>query len=285
VFPVAKTPQGYVWPSAGGTKINPAFGLIRAVFFDASASYHGLQAQVNRQMARGLQAQASYTWSHCIDTGSSGARGDTFSNGFADLPWFDRDHRRGGCDFDLRHNLVVNSIWNIPAPAKGVASTVLGNWQLGGIFTANTGTPFTVIVGGDPLGLQDENPLAFPDWRGGPGCSGNPVTGDPRHYIKTECFSMPSPTTRQGTSGRNNATGPTQVNLNFALYKSIPVSERFGLQFRAELFNAFNHPNFAPPLGNNAVFDQTGAPLGSAGLISSTQGANRQIQLGLRARW
>ena len=96
---------------------------------------------------------------------------------------------------------------------------------------------------------------------------------------------MPNPAKRIGNSGRNTATGPSQVTLNFALYKNIPVRDSFSVQFRAELFDALNHPNFAAPIGNNAVFLQSGAPNPSAGLITSTTSPNRQIQLGLRARW
>jgi len=270
-------------------KINPNVGVLRAIFFDGTSSYNGLQAQINRQMIKGFQAQASYTWGHCIDTGSSGSRGDTFTNGLNDLFYFDKAHRKGACDFDVRHNFVLNSLWNIPGSyGNPVLSGVLGNWQLGGIFYANTGTPFSVLIGGDPLGLGIEDPLQFPDRLTGTGCSGNPVTGNLTQYINTACFAVPSPTNRIGTSGRNVVTGPSQVNLNFALYKNVsvrPISESFSLQFRAELFNALNHPNFAAPIGNNILFSQAGAPIGSAGLITSTQSANRQIQLGLRARW
>jgi len=73
-----------------------------------------------------------------------------------------------------------------------------------------------------------------------------------------------------------------------AFYKNIPVtriSEGFRVQFRAEFFNILNHANFAPPLSNNAVFGETGAPIGAAGRITSTQTSSRQIQLGIRLNW
>lgn len=284
VFPITSTPQGYVWPATPGKQINPNVGVLRAIFFDGTASYHSLQAQVNRQMTRSLQAQASFTWGHCIDNGSSGARGDTFTNGLNNLLYF--TNRRGNCDFDVRRNFVANSLWDIPRPnGNPVLKALLGGWELAGIFSANTGTPFSVLIGGDPLGLGLENPLQFPDRIQRAGCAGNPVTGDPLHYIRTECFGIPNPTTRIGNAGRNIATGPSLVNLNFALYRNLKLRESASLQFRAELFNALNHPNFAAPLDNTAVFLQSGAPNGSAGLVTSTQSANRQIQLGLRARW
>ena len=284
VFPSGSTPQGFVWPTTPGTPINPNVGVLRAIFFDGTASYHSLQAQVNRQLTRGLQAQASYTWGHCIDNGSSGARGDTFTNGLNDLLFF--TNRRGNCDFDVRRNFVVNSLWNIPGPRGNPAlKAMLSDWELAGIFSANTGTPFSVLIGGDPLGQGLEDSLQFPDRLQRAGCSGNPVTGDPLHYIRTECFGVPNPTNRIGNSGRNIATGPSLVSLNFALYRTVKLRESASLQFRAELFNAMNHPNFSAPLGNTAVFLQSGAPNGSAGLVTSTQSANRQIQLGVRVRW
>lgn len=283
-FP-AVTSAGLQWPGAGAAPINPNVGAMRAIFFNGNASYHALQAQVSRQFMKGFQAQVSYTYGHCIDNSSSGARGNTFDNGIRDPLWYLGRRLRGNCDFDIRQNLVTNALWNIPGPKRNrAASAVLANWQLGGILSANTGTPFTVTIGGDPLGLGIEDPFQFPNRLNTPGCA-NPTSGDPLHYIRTECFAVPTPSTSIGNSGRNVAFGPSQVNLNFAVYKKIVVREPLSLQFRAELFNALNHPNLAAPLGNTAVFLQSGAPNPSAGLITSTLQDNRQIQLGIRARW
>ena len=113
--------------------------------------------------------------------------------------------------------------------------------------------------------------------------------GNPLHYIKTECFAFPNPATRLGNSGRNVLIGPGIQNVDFSLYKNIQVlsnSERLKLQFRAELFNALNHPNFGTPNRTSAqIFNGNGAALTNAGLLTTTSTTARQIQLALKLMW
>jgi hypothetical protein len=237
-------------------------------------------------MGQGFQVQGSYTWSKCIDDGSEASRGDQFLNGITSPLFIEKAHRRGRCSYDLRHVFVGNMLWNIPGPKQGLASKLLGNWQMGSIVSASSGVPFSVIISGDPLGLKGTDVNGWPDYV--PGCKiENPA--DPLHYINTQCFALPNPLTRLGNAGRNIATGPRLFNLDMAFYKNIPISsisEGFRVQLRAEFFNILNHTNFAPPLSNNAVFGEAGGPaLGAAGRITSTQTSSRQIQLGVRLNW
>jgi hypothetical protein len=280
ILPTSQTADGYVWPTTGGQRLDPNVSNLRAVFFDASSTYNALQTQIRRELTNGLQIQGSYTWAKCIDTGSSGSRGDNFANDLPDLLWFDKFHRRGLCDFQVHHNFVANALYSLPGP-KGSTflANLLGNWQLGGIFSASTGTPFSVIQPGDPLGTGTETAYAFPDRILTGDCAGNPVTGNPAAYIKVQCFALPTPSRRMGTAGRNSLIGPSLVTLNSALYKDIKIGERIGVQFRAEVFNTLNHPNFAAPLSTNTVFQ------GNTGQLTSTQIDNRQIQLGIRAHF
>jgi hypothetical protein len=91
-----------------------------------------------------------------------------------------------------------------------------------------------------------------------------------------------------GNAGRNSVVGPGLVDYDFSLMKNIPlreVSQNFGLQFRAEFFNILNHANFATPVDNSTLFDQTGAPVGGAGSIDQTSTASREIQFGLKLNW
>ena len=88
-----------------------------------------------------------------------------------------------------------------------------------------------------------------------------------------------------GNARRNSLRGPRLVDLDFSVFKNNyihSVSETFNIQFRAELFNIFNHPNFLPPLDNNTLFDQNGAPVGGAGLIDGTSTTSRQVQFALK---
>src|SRR5262249_16821614 len=195
--------------------------------------------------------------------------------------------------FDIRHNFVLNYIWQTPAleSLPAAARWVLGSWQFGGIFQASSGLPFTPLISGDPLGMlsASEDTFSFPDRVTGTACSGNPVNpGDPLHYIKTSCFVAPNPITRLGNAGRNSVIGPGLVNFDVSLIKNNPVrkiSEHFNVQFRFEVFNALNRSNFAPPINNSSLFDASGARISTAGQIDQTATSARQLQFGLKLIW
>ena len=293
VRPIEQTPQGLRWPTQAECAVTPSLcnrlntnaAEVRGTFWDGNSRYNGLQLQILKSMSHGFQAQGSYTWSKCTDEGSEASRGDQFLNGIISPLFIEKAHRTGRCAYDLRHVFVGNTLWNIPGPKSGAAKALLGNWQLGGILSASTGIPFSVIISGDPLGLKGTDVNGWPDYT--PGCKiENP--SDPLHYINTACFTAPNPLRRIGNAGRNIATGPNLFNVDMALYKNIPISkisEGFRMQFRAEFFNILNHTNFAAPLSNNAVFGETGAVIASVGRITNTQTSSRQIQMGLRLTW
>ena len=285
ILPVAKTAAGYVWPTpaGSGTKQDPNAGVLRSDWWDGDSHYHALQAMLRKPLSHAFQAQASYTWSRCIDTGSAASRGDQFLNGITSPLFFDKSHRKGLCDFNVSQVLSINTLWNLPGPTgNAAASAILGNWQLGTIFNTSSGTPFTAMIAGDPLGLNSDDPIGYPNLV--PGCkTTNP--GNQLHYINTSCFTFPSPATLLGTSGRNGLIGPGLVDLDLATYKNIPVtriSEAFRIQFRAEFFNVLNRTNFAVPLSTNSLFNQSGNLLANAGQLTGTQTSSRQIQLGVK---
>jgi hypothetical protein len=124
----------------------------------------------------------------------------------------------------------------------------------------------------------------FPDRLNLPGCNHPVNSGNPIHYIKTQCFAAPQPATRLGDSGRNIAIGPGLTNLDLAIFKNNYVrNEQVNIQFRAELFNGFNHTNFAVPNRTAAqIFTQTFSPVTTAGLLTTTSTTSRQIQLAVK---
>jgi hypothetical protein len=204
---------------------------------------------------------------------------------------------------------VINYLWDVPTPKNwgSIGSYVLGGWELGGIITAETGVPITPVIGGDPLGLSSTDPWAFPDRLTGPGCAGNPVNpGNVGNYIKLNCFAVPMATPAiaaqctaftavpgscanlVGNAGRNSVIGPGLATVDFSLFKNNyikKISESFNAQFRAELFNIFNRANFSTPFANEALFDQTGSPIGGAGSLSQTSTPAREIQFALKLIW
>jgi len=295
VLPVAKTAQGYVWPTpaGSGTRVNPNVGQISRLYWQDSSLYDALQLRISKRMSHGLQLGGSYTWAKSIDDGSSTLAGNAFGNSISSLYYFDSRLRRGLSDFDIRNNFVLNYIWQLPTPESlpGAAQWALGGWQFGGIFQASSGLPFTPLISGDPLGMlsASEDTFSFPDRISGAGCNGNPVNqGNPIQYIKTQCFAAPNPITRLGNSGRNSVIGPGLMNFDVSLVKNNlikKISEHFNAQFRFEVFNALNRSNFAPPINNSSLFDASGAPISTAGLIDQTATPSRQLQFGLKLIW
>ena len=280
------TPQGYLWPMNGIT-LNPNVGQISGTTWNADSIFHALEVQVTRQLSKGLQAGVSYTWGKIIDSGSESANDvpGTFVNSSPRL-WFDESNGHGLADFDIRHNLSVNYVWEIPSLKlkTGALQWALNGWQWGGILHVASGEPFTPTISGDPLGMKGDQ-FDRPDVLSGAGCSGSLVNpGNPQEYVKTQCFAFPNPSTRFGDAGRNILIGPGMVNLDTSLFRNIGGSEKFHAQFRAEFFNILNRANFASPT-NTSLFGADGTRISSAGVITSTSTTSRQIQLGLKLIW
>jgi len=317
------TSAGYLWPlpNTNPPVVNPNFGDIRGAFFEGSSFYDALQAGIQKRMAHGVQVQTSFTWGRSIDTSSSSGVGDTFSNSIASPLWFDMKAERGLSDFNVSKTLVINGTWEVPTrkSLRGPASWVANGWELGVIFKASDGVPFTPTFGtdGDPQGINGSDPWAFPDRLGGSGCSTLTNPGNPNNYIKTQCFAVPSAPNMafwtancnpvpagtepagvsfpqcfnlRGNAGRNILIGPGLMNFDFSVFKNnrVPrISETFNAQFRAEFFNVLNHANFSVPVtpDNTDIFDSTGAPTGIAGILTSTTTTAREIQLALKISW
>ncbi|HVS90127.1 MAG TPA: carboxypeptidase regulatory-like domain-containing protein [Candidatus Acidoferrum sp.] len=277
-------------PSAGINVINPAMGRTQMATFNGDYFYDGLLTQIKKTMSHGLQVEASYTWAKSIDTGSGSAASDQYRNSISTLLPFCKPCRRGLSDTDIRHTLTANYVWNIPTPASfgAPAKAILGNWEAGGILTMETGTPFTVTIPGDPLGMSNGDSFQFPDRIFGPGCSTGVNPGNPNQYVKLQCFAPPIISTLKGNEGRNTLTGPGLVDLDVSLSKSIPikrVSETSRAQFRVDFFNIINRANFTSPNDNRGIMDQLGNPVSFGGAITLTNTPSRQLQFSVKFSW
>jgi hypothetical protein len=319
------TSAGWLFPSpvTTGTTINPNFTNLRAMFYGGDSFYDALVVAVQKTMSHGLQLQASFTWGKSIDEGGSVIAGDQFSNSISSLPWYDLRSVRGLSDFDIGRTLVINGNWQVPSPKSlsGFEHWITDGWELGAIFKVNDGVPFTPTFGtdADPQGINSADPWDFPNRLTGPGCSTLTNPGNPNNYIKTQCFRLPiapnmpfwqascdttshiygpNLTTEpfpvcfnlRGNSGRNIVIGPGLENLDFSLFKNNHInriSENLNVQFRAEVFNILNRPNFAVPVtpNNTDIFNSAGLPTGVAGLLTSTATTAREIQFALKLSW
>ena len=279
-----ETAQGLLWPvpRGSGTRLNPNVGAINALGWLSSNSYEAGSAGIVWQR-NGVRIRAAYTFSKSIDDSSSSIAVANFNNSVVGSFVFDPSLGRGLSDFEVRQNFVVNATWRLPrrASARGFAKRATDQWQLSGIFRAASGLPFTPVIGGDPLGMNNSAAFDFPDRLNLPGCNTPVNPGNATHYIKTQCFASPQPAARLGDSGRNVAIGPGLDNLDVSLFKNNYIhGERVNIQFRAELFNVLNHANFAVPNRTSAqVFTQTFSPVTTAGLLTTTSTTSRQVQL------
>lgn len=289
VLPVQHTSAGYFWPTpiGSGTVVDPLAGRTQVANWSSDSYFHGMELQVNERIGEQFSGEVSYTWSRCIDTSSGSAASDQYRNSLAATLYIDPRSHRGPCDTNITHNLVVNSVWELPHhdSLHGPASWAANGWQLSGIFHITTGQPFTAVIGGDPLGLNSVVPFDFPDRLKGNGCSSLVNSGNPQNYMKLQCFAFPNPQNRMGNGGRNELIGPGIVNMDFSIFKTAKltkISEAANLQFRMETYNLFNHADFSPPNDNNTVFDGSGNPVPFAGLIDQTTLTSRQIQFAVK---
>ncbi len=254
-----------------GTVINKSWGRLPATFFRNSSVYNGLQTQLTKQMSHGFQATAGFTWQKSIDIGSGAVVSDSVITGISTLNWFDPKLSRAVSDFNDSKIFTLNYLWDIPVPKlqSGFERSAFGGWELGGIFSASSGEPFTPLLAeGDVLGQNNTDRFAYPNRVNTPGCSGNAVNpGNFKDYIKLQCFVIPPVATINGVNyiqlgnvGRNSLTGPGLVDFDFSVVKNtrVPrISEAFNVQFRLDVFNIFNHPNFNPPVTNEFILDPT----------------------------
>jgi hypothetical protein len=288
---VQKNASGqYVFPipasGAAPAVINPNFARIQSTLWNGKGNYHALLANLVKNFSHGVSFQVTYTWSRSFDEGSATFGRDESLAGVAS-PWpFDAKLNRGPSDYDVPQNLVLNYTWQVPRPSSiqsAVPKFLLSGWQLGGIYQAHSGTPFSITLTGDPAFTGTTAPNAErPNFNPGPGCGSNPVNpGQPSNYIKLQCFSFPAPGVL-GNSGRNTLRGPFIHELDFSLFKNdVVLSDRLKIQFRIECFNLLNHANFQP--GTPVAFDSSGNVNPSAAQIGPpTLTTSRQVQYGIK---
>ncbi len=260
----------------GGNRPFPAYGPINSPGTVASSDYHGLQVRAEKRFEGGLSFMGSYTLAKSLDD-SSALFGTAGSDAYPQNGR-DRSADRGLSTFDNRHRLVFNYIWELPI-GRGktlgsglgpVGQAILGGWQLTGILAFQSGRPFTPLLEGTNDSNTD-NGVGFGTDR--PNLVGNPhlANPDPALWVNPAAFERPQGTF--GSAGRNILQGPGFQSVDMAVMKSWYFGDQLRLQFRTEVFNLFNHPNFDLPVGNFNSPD--------FGRVQSARDS-RQIQFGLR---
>ena len=274
------TPTGLYWPtSASAPRLNPNYGRISAVHWTGTAYYDAMEVRLTQNMTHGVQFQTSYTWGKSMDTSSTSVGTDAFKNSLKNPQWFYPRLDYGPSDFDLRQNLMFNSVWAIGGPFEtgmngGVKGFFKKGWQIGNILQIASGNPWNIILAGDPNHQLSSVNQELPNRNYNvPGCQGSLINpGNPNHFVKDQCFSSPDPINKMGDIGRNAVQGPGQVFWSASVDKMTALTERLRMQVRVEAFNVDNHTNFSWPIQNQIL----GSP--SEGVITSTATSNRELQ-------
>ena len=234
----------------------------------ADSTYHALQTSLRKRFARGFSMLGSYTLSKTLDdvssfniTGSA-SQSTAGENDLAQNP-FDVGAEHGRSMFDARHRFVLSYQWELPffLNAQGWQRAAVGGWQINGIITLQSGTPFTVYdstgvsaQGGAPeiSGFPSDRPNLIGDPTKGT-CPNGAHTGTPDCWYNPSAFQqlvLPAQIGQFGNAGRNIVQGPGYQQWDFSALKNFRFTENKNLQFRAEFFNIFNHANFGIPVND-----------------------------------
>jgi hypothetical protein len=271
--------------------VNTNFPNVSLTTGTATSDYHALQLKLQRRLSRGLQALASYTFSHSIDSAST----DAFStrlNSPASLgnPNIDR----GNSDFDIRHASTAGVTYDLPAPGSGrFVRTVLGGWSLDAFVLARSAPPVNIVG----AAFNTAGIALFPRPNLNPGV---PLelygSGYPGGKIFNRAAFVATPAGQQGSFGRNVLRGFGASQADMGVQRIFRITESSGLRFRAEFFNLFNHPSFGSPTNSltNALFGRStqtlANSLGSGGANGGYSplyqiGGPRSIQLALKLQF
>ena len=250
-------------PGPGPNQIrrpNPNIGAIRFFSSDSNSTYHGLQTRLERRLQHGLTLLAAYTFSKTTDDNFTSTSTPLNTARWAQDP-LNRKAEKSQSSFNIPHRLSFTYLWQ-PFTGQQLAGSralgmVAGNWQLSGTTTFQSGLPFTVLVPGDPanLGTFGTNIRAN---RVGPsqpdGFHQDPFLWlsptafrDPDKATDAKCIASPGSCNYYGNLGRLTESGPGVNNWDIGVSRRFPFTERQALEFRFEMFNAFNRAHFDTP--------------------------------------
>jgi hypothetical protein len=235
-------------------------GTITQVETSGFSNYYAVWATVTKRLSRGLHADASYTWSKSLDTNSLN------SSGFAVQDGYDIPNQYGLSDFDARHRFVLSATYFVPFTNHALTR----GWQLATVVQSQSGNPVNIVTSNSSL-------------NGVPNTIRPDVTGPIRIIGSVDQWFDPSvfvAANRFGNLGRNVVIGPAFNNVDVSLIKNARPGRGLAVQFRVDVFDVFNHPNFGPP--GTLVGSPTFGKITRTRLPTGEAGSSRQIQLAMR---
>jgi len=290
-------------PFPYGSPPDPRFAAVTQLSTGANSHYNGLQTTAGKRLGHGLQVQANYTWSRCIDTVSNGGFLPFSAGGILSPIPGDLQRDRGPCDYDVRHNFSANYVYQLPLKLRGILGRVLNGWQISGSVFRHSGIPFSVLSApytangnGTVNGSGPQFASVVP---GVPLYAHDPLPGvtqpgtiqwlNPDAFVSTvdpstgACAGGDTPKTCQfGNLGRNALRGPDFTWSDLYLTKWLPLGDRMKLRLDGQFFNVFNHPNFGlPVLGYAGVPGRPATQTGFGALTFTTSPPTGLLGVGL----
>jgi hypothetical protein len=267
-----------------GSRPLPAFSLVDYKRMDGISNFNALSVTAKRQFNSGWLFGANYLWSHSIDDAGVGGGEATYPENIAC-----RSCERASSDQDIRQSFTSSAIYQLPFGAgrrymnrRGFMSGLIGGWEVSGIATARTGLPLTITISRSASALPDGNSTSPQRPDVVPGVSlTQPGGQSPQHWINSAAFAIPA-NGMWGNAGRNLARAPDIRQIDSALIKRNQITERIGLEFRAEAFNILNRAQFGMPNTNLSApgsFGQITQPFNPG---ATGTGTPRQFQFALR---
>ena len=261
--------EGCFAPFPFALSTDPRFGAVTQFSTGANSHYNGLQMSALKRVGHGLMGQINYTWSRCMDTVSNGGFLQFSAGGILSPLPGDLARDYGPCDYDIRHNLNAQYVYQFPVKAQNrLLGYALNGWQVSGTVFWHSGIPFSVLstpysANGNGV-VNGSGPQFASVIPGVPLYEHKPIPGitqpgtvqwlNPDAFVSTvdpstgACFGGDSPKNCQfGNPGRNALRGPNFTWSDFYLTKSFSLTERVKLRFDTQFFNVFNHPNFGLP--------------------------------------
>ncbi|HEY3770782.1 MAG TPA: TonB-dependent receptor, partial [Candidatus Angelobacter sp.] len=247
----------------------------------SNSNYNALWATFTQRTSRGLQFNASYTYSHSIDEASRNNEGILFADST------DIFASRASSDFDVRHRFVANAVYDLPF--KG--NRFISGWELAPIISVQTGNPYTIVVNTSSA-INGVSNTVTPNVSGPIHVSGNPLG---QWISNPSVFSIPAAGTL-GNLGRNSVYGPGFSDVDLSLAKNTKIRENMNLQFRVDAFDLLNHPNYGQPgpqsggilasvFSNAALANNTFSTISSTRFPTGDSGSSRQLQLALKLQF
>jgi Carboxypeptidase regulatory-like domain/TonB dependent receptor-like, beta-barrel len=247
---------------SASSPIQPGVPLANITRVESSgfSNYDAAWMSLTRRLSRGFQLETSYTWSKSLDTNSLNSSGFAVQNGY------DIAGEYGPSDFDARHRFVVSAIYELPFTGHALVR----DWQVAAVVQAQSGNPVNIVT--STAALNDLPNTVRPDLVG-------PIliVGSPDQWFDPSAFAAVN---RFGDLGRNAVVGPGFFNTDLSAVKNARFGAGAALQFRVDVFDLFNHPNFGPP--GNIVGSPTFGKITRTRLPTGEAGSSRQLQLAAR---